>query len=206
MWNKTGSDDPSNDLEDRELLSAFMGGDQSGFNRLVRKYQDMIVSTCVRMAGNYQDGEDAAQEVFVQVYKHANKFRGDSEFTTWLYRITMNICRNQHRSWWKRLFKSAVHVDRESTSKEGIVPVELVAETPSPADDLDIKRRTLKVRNAIRNLPESQREIIVLCDVKENSYDEICLILGVALGTVKSRIARAREALKKELQGSPHES
>lgn len=206
MWNKADSDDASNNREDCSLLAAFKAGHQSGFNRLVRKYQDMIVSTCVRMAGNYQDGEDAAQEVFVQVYKNAKNFRGDSEFTTWLYRITMNVCRNQHRSWWKRLFKNAVHVDRQSDSEEGVVPFELAAVTPSPAEDLALKRRVLKVRNALRKLPESQREMIVLCDFKEKSYEDMCSILGVALGTVKSRVARAREALKKELRGSTYES
>lgn len=206
MWNKADSDDKSNNLEDQGLLSAFLGGDQSGFNQLVRKYQDMIVSTCVRMAGNYQDGEDAAQDVFVQVYKNASGFRGDSEFATWLYRITMNVCRNQHRSWWNRLLKNAIHIDRHQDGEDDTPQFEIADQTSSPAEDLDRKRTVLRVRNAIRRLPESQREMIVLCDLQEKSYEEICSILGVALGTVKSRIARARDALKKELQGSTHES
>lgn len=206
MWNKADSNDPSNDLEDCSLLAAFKAGDQSGFNRLVRKYQDMIVSTCVRMTGNYQDGEDAAQEVFVQVYKNVGSFRGDSELTTWLYRITMNVCSNQHRSWWKRLFNSAVRIDRRDEGGDE-APFELAdGTTPSPAEDLCKKRTVSRVRNAIKRLPELQREMIVLCDLQEKSYEEICSILGIELGTAKSRIARAREALKKELQGSTHES
>jgi len=200
MWNEASRDDKSGDREDRGLIESFLKGDESGFNQLVRKYQDLIVSTCVRMAGNYQDGEDAAQEVFVQVYKNLSSFRGDSEFATWLYRITMNICRNTHRSWWKRLWKGAVQIDRDQD--EDTSGFELAAKTPSPVDDLEKKWTVAKVRNAIKNLPQSQREVIVLCDLQEKSYEEMCKILGVALGTVKSRVARAREALKKELQGT----
>jgi RNA polymerase sigma-70 factor, ECF subfamily len=203
MRDKASTSDGSSDIEDRGLIDSFLKGDESGFNLLVRKYQDIIVSTCVRLAGNYQDGEDAAQEVFVQVYKNAARFRGDSEFATWLYRITMNVCRNLHRSWWKRLTKSAVRLDRDQD--DDTPAFELPDERSTPDEDLDKKRQVAKVRNAIRKLPDSQREMIVLCDLQEKSYDEICSILGIALGTAKSRIARARDALKKELQGSAHE-
>jgi RNA polymerase sigma-70 factor, ECF subfamily len=214
MWNNSSSNDDSSNKEDRNHIDAFLKGDESGFNLLVRKYQDLIVSTCVRIAGNYHDGEDAAQEVFVQVYKNLGTFRGDSEFATWLYRITMNICRNQHRSWWKRLFTTARHTDRQNEGDEDGPSFELASGAPSPEEDLEKKRTVESVRKAIGKLPQLQREIIVLCDLHEKSYDEICSILGITLGTAKSRIARAREALKNllastgvtgGLQGSTYE-
>lgn len=179
--------------EDLPLVQKARTGDRSAFNRLVLKYQDRVVGFCVRLEGGRQDGQDAAQEAFVKAYRSLDAYRGEARFSTWLYRIVVNTCRNRQRSWWRRVFRSSVSTDE---------PEEFSVSSPgTPFDDLARKRVSQRISEALRTLSPRSRELIVLRDIQGMSYEEISGVAGMALGTVKSGIARAREAMREQLRG-----
>lgn len=189
-------------FSDRDLVAQAQAGDRQAFNRLILAYQHQIVGLCVRQLGSRQEGEDAAQEAFVKAYQGLNKFKGDSQFSTWLYRIAVNSCRNRQRSWWGRLRRRAVRLDNPAGG-DGDGPVRELGDTRnSPEKDLKRSRIRAAVQAALATLPEIHRELIILRDIQDKTYEEIEQIVGVSLGTVKSRLARAREAMRRELEGA----
>ncbi len=188
--------------EDRELVDSARAGDRSAFNRLIVRHQHRIVALCCRLLGDSAEGQDAAQEAFVKAYRALGRFKGDARFSTWLHRIAVNTCHNRSRSWWSRLRRRAVRVDHgETREAEQSRPVQLADTRMSPDKDLERHRIAAHVQRALATLPVIHRELIVLRDVQGLSYEEIETALGVSLGTVKSRLARAREAMRKELAG-----
>jgi RNA polymerase sigma-70 factor, ECF subfamily len=188
--------------EDRALVDSARAGDRAAFNRLIVQYQHRIVGLCCGMLEDPVEGQDAAQEAFVKAYRALGRFKGDSRFSTWLYRIAVNTCRNRRRSWWSRLRSRAVRVDHgETRDGEESRPVQLADTRMSPDKDLERHRIVAHVRKALSTLPPIHRELILLRDVQGLSYEEIEAAVGVSLGTVKSRLARAREAMRKELAG-----
>jgi RNA polymerase sigma-70 factor (ECF subfamily) len=190
------------DEEDLYLVEQVRLGDRISFDRLVLKYQGRIVSLCVRTLGDFQDGEDAAQETFVKAYVNIGRFKGKAGFSTWLYRIAINTCRNHGRSWWGRLWRHAYRLDKTTIDDEGNELQRELADTGTlPSEELEQKTRAAAVLAAIRKLPLIHRELVVLRDIEGKSYEEIEAISGVAEGTVKSRLARARAALQNELKG-----
>jgi RNA polymerase sigma-70 factor (ECF subfamily) len=198
-----GMEIPSAAHEDDSLyVKQCQQGDSGAFGELVYRYQDMIFSLCVRMLGNRADGEDAAQETFVKAFEAIKNFRFQALFSTWLYRIATNVCRNRSASFWDRFSKKAFRLDAEGGDEDGDCSRrEVAASDPDPQEVLEKKQRMLCVREAIMKLPLRQREIVVLADVQELSYEEIQAITNMAIGTIKSRLNRGREALKRLLEG-----
>lgn len=178
-----------------DTLLAFKAadGDDSAFEELVRKHE-RLVSTCVySIVGNAEDVLDVSQEVFLKVYRSLGSFNGDSEFSTWLYRIAKNTALDFVR---KR--KTNVSIDSSGEEGEGFdVPDESISASPEKTALKNEKYRLLY--KAINDLSDEHREIIILRDLNDYSYDEISDILKVEPGTVKSRLHRAREALRKIL-------
>ena len=191
----------TNNDEDIALITGFLEGVRASFDRLVLKYQDRVVNLCVRTIGNYADGEDAAQETFMKVYKNLNKFKGESLFTTWLYRIAVNTSKNYGRSWWSRLKRRAVNLDAPIETEEGERTYEIGDTRFSPVKELQRLQIADNVKKALDTLPEKHKELIILRDIEELRYEEIETILGVSMGTVKSRLARARSAMQEKLRG-----
>jgi RNA polymerase sigma-70 factor (ECF subfamily) len=183
--------------EDALLVKGCRAGDRTAFNRLVLKYQDRIVSLCVRLAGSLPDGQDAAQEVFVKAFRSIGLFKGESRFSTWLYRIAVNTVRNQRRSWWHRLWSASSHA---GGAGEGFCE-EIADSGALPDAELQRKRIGRAIGRALLALPARGRELVVLRDIQGLSYEEIEAATGMKLGTVKSGLARAREALRRELSG-----
>ena len=194
----------SND-DDIELIRSFHEGNKATFNRLVLKYQDPIMGLCVRYLGNRSGGEDAAQETFVKIYKNLGKFKGDALFSTWVYRIALNTCKNYRRSWWSRLKKKAVHLDAPIDTEEGEYTPEIGDERLSPEKEL--KRHTLAdaIQKALATLSPHHKELIIMRDIQGMGYEEISATLSISLGTVKSRLVRARSAMQKQLRGTVDE-
>ncbi|HUI92470.1 MAG TPA: sigma-70 family RNA polymerase sigma factor [Chitinivibrionales bacterium] len=193
---------PAQDEEDLRLVENVRQGDRISFDRLVLKYRDRIVMLCVRTLGDFQEGEDAAQETFVKAYRSIGGFRGRASFSTWLYRIAVNTCRNQGQSWWNRAWRTALHLDKPAVDGEGNeMQTELAGDDPPASAELDRKRTGEAIRAAIKKLPLIHRQLIVLRDIEGKSYEEIEGITGVPAGTVKSRLARARAALQNDLKG-----
>lgn len=187
----------SND-EDVRFIAAFINGDRSAFNCLVNKYMDLVVNLCVQVIGNFADGEDMAQDTFVKVFKNLSKFKGESLFTTWLYRIAVNTSRNFLRSRWRKYKRVTRSLD---TSTDEHRSFEIGDTSMLPSKDYERIKTAEKVKASLQALPLKFRELIILRDIQGLSYNEIESILGLSLGTVKSRLARARSAMAQKLGG-----
>jgi RNA polymerase sigma-70 factor, ECF subfamily len=188
---------PAKAEEDNRYVELIKSGDRRAFEELVYRYQDMVFNLCVRMLGNRADGEDAAQETFVKAYEALQGFKGEAAFSTWLYRIAVNVCRNLSTSFWAKLSGKAVRLDKPVDDDEGGPRErELPSNGLTPEQVLYRRRNAKNVRDAIARLPAKHREIIVLADIQELSNEEIRAITGLNEGTIKSRLNRGREALK----------
>lgn len=173
------------DGDDRELIERFLGGDESGFEALMDKYYARIDRLALRVVGDGAAAEEIAQEVFVRAYRALPRFRGDASIFSWLYRITVNLCLN--------------HLHRRARSA---VPPEVAATLPDvtdPASRLESGERQALVRRAVAALPPHYRIVIVLSGAEELSYQEIADLLGIPVGTVKSRINFAKRLLREKL-------
>ena len=176
-------------LEDLRLIQRFKEGDTSAFGEIVLTYQDRIYNLCRHMLGNPADAEDAAQEAFLKAYQALPKFEPDASLYTWLYRIATNTCIDFKR---KPVFESLF-----ADSGEGEILVhDLASDRPSPERLYQSKQIDQALQGCLEKLSAKLRAIIVLKEVEELSYEEIAETLDISMGTVKSRIARAREELQ----------
>lgn len=182
-------------MTEQEIIEKCRKGDRDAFNELVIKYQKQVFNIAYGMLSDYEDASDAAQEVFVKVYRSIAAFKGQSSFTTWLYRICANVCNDALRKRQRR----GVSVSLDSTDNEKGVAADLVSDAPAPEEAVELNERQRAVREAINSLNKEYREIIIYSDLQQLSYDEIAKILRCPTGTVKSRLNRARSALRKKL-------
>lgn len=171
------------------IIRRFKNGDTSAFEDLVLLYQDRIYNLCRHMLGNVHDAEDAAQDTFIKAYQNLSNFRPEASFYTWLYRIAVNTCLDyKRRPFFESLFKK--------TDKGEEFVEEPSSDWPSPERLYESTQISLTLHNSIRKLPPKLRTAIILKEVEDLSYEEIADLLEVSIGTVKSRISRAREELK----------
>ena len=192
--------------EDTVLIRAFQADDKAAFDNLVLRYQDKVFGLCYRFLGEYEDASDCAQETFVKVYRSLKGFGFRSAFSTWLYRITVNVCKNRLTSKQYRVSRRMVRLDDPGDPASGIYPVEISDESLSPAEEGERRERQVLIQKAIDSLPPEQKTVVVLRDIEGFSYAEIAGITGANLGTVKSKLARARARLSEKLSGvvNPH--
>jgi len=172
-------------------VEAARRGDHRAFEALVVKYQDRIYRVVQRMVGGSEAVDDIAQEVFIRAYRSIGDFKGESSLYTWLYKIALNLCRNFYRTRGRR----PVH---EEIGEDGSTTV-LEAEGGSPEDEVLRREFWEQLRRGLDGLPEEQREAVVLCDLEGMSYEEMADVMGVPIGTVRSRIFRGRRALQERL-------
>ena len=187
------------EAEDVAWILEFKSGREQGFNRLVLKHQHRVYGLCLRLlAADAGEAEDAAQEAFVRAYRGLKAFRMDAKFSSWMYRIAVNVCKNKlaSRAW--RDGKS--HRDLESIEAEGLSASSPETLAPSPAQELDAKSKRARIEAAIARLPDEQRELVVLRDVEGRSYEEIAETTGLVAGTLKSRLNRGRAQLREWLK------
>ncbi len=181
--------------------------DERAFNRLVLDYEKQVYRLVWRMLGNQQEAEDMTQEVFVQVWKSIDTFRGDSKLSTWLYRIALNLTKNRNKYLSRRLHKSHSPLD-ESEPDESLQGAQgrTSGEIRRPDWEAIGNETERVVAMSLHSLDEEYREILVLRDVENLSYEEVGAITNLPAGTVKSRLHRARSLLRakvEELLGSP---
>lgn len=186
---------------DTVLIRAVQAGDMAAFDELVLKHKDRLFNLVYWFLGDYQDANDCAQETFIKVFKSIKKFRFESAFSTWLYRIAINTCKNKIKSSAYRWKKKTVSLETSNSSKNGNPFSEIVNGSPTPVVALEKKERMMRIQKAINSLPEEQNKVVVLRDIQGLSYQDISDITGLNLGTVKSRLARGRLALKNRLKG-----
>lgn len=176
--------------DDRQAVEACRSGDTQAFDRLVERYQRDVYRLCYRYVNNHFDASDMAQEVFLRAYKALGKFRGDSAFSTWLYRIAVNTCLN---------FRSA----RRLTSVE--LTESLTDGKRGALEQIERDEKAQRVREAIRHLPEKQRATLILRMYHDLSMEEIAGVMGSSVGTVKANLFHALGKLRKRLGAGAEE-
>lgn len=184
--------------EDESLIKEFLADNARAFDRLVLKHQSMILNLCFRIIGDYDEASDCAQETFIKVYNNLKNFRFQSSFTTWLYRIAINTCRNRLASSDNRRKKKMVRIDNPSDLESETIDINDC--TFNPVSVFEKNEDSRLIHEAIRSLPEELGVLVVLRDLEGKTYEEIAGITGVNLGTVKSRLARARHILRESLR------
>jgi len=186
------------DLGVREaaLIQRCAAGDDSAFAELVAEHQRMVVQLAMNLLGDRDEALDLSQDVFIRVFRTIGQFRGQSALRTWIYRIAVNQARNRHRFWRRRRRSDQVSLDAHV---EAHGDFQCGAET-GPDRILAQKELAARLKDALDALPFDQRTVVVLREVDGLSYDEIAFSLGVAVGTVKSRLTRARQTLRAGLQ------
>ena len=182
---------------DRQLLRRLRARDEHAFRELVEVHRDTVYNLTFRMLGNRAEAEDVAQEVFITVFKTIETFREESKFSTWLYRVTVNHCKNRIKYLSRRHDRDQDELDEGSRAAgDGAAPA--LARRPDAA--LEAAQLEELMQTAIASLDEEHRVLVVLREVEDLSIEEICEITGLPDGTVKSRLHRARLALRKKLQ------
>jgi RNA polymerase sigma-70 factor, ECF subfamily len=187
--------------EDGEWVKAFQAGDKTAFDALVLRHKDKLYNLCYWFLGDRQEANDSAQDVFIKVFRSLKKFRFESTFSTWLYRIAANTCKNRLKSSYFRHQKKRVRFDNPGETQDGQYAAEIHDKTPSPMVELEKKERMMLIQKAIASLPTDQSTVVVLRDIEGLSYEEVANITGLNFGTVKSRLSRARQQLRKKLRG-----
>lgn len=189
------------DANEAALVAKLKRQDEAAFNELVRLYQARVFHLVFRMLGDRGEAEDLAQEVFVTIFKSIGGFRGDSKLSTWIYRVASNHAKNRIKYLQRRARGSKREFD-EIADANVLESASMATSTrlPRPDEVAQGRRMEVFVRRAITELPEDQRELIVLRDIENLTYDEIRDLTGLAAGTVKSRLHRARTALVKAVR------
>jgi RNA polymerase sigma-70 factor, ECF subfamily len=192
---------PPPEAQETTWILAFLAGDARAFDKLVQRFKDRVFNLCYRMLGDYDEANDCAQETFVKVYRSLKDFRFEAGFSTWLCTIAANTCRNRLKSLEYRTRKKMVRIDPAITSERGQSSMELEDPAPSPLAQMTRQEQQIALQKAIDALTEDHKTVIILRDIEGLSYEEIAKITGYTLGTVKSKLARARQRLCEQLKG-----
>ena len=180
---------------EKALVQQAKAGDRNAFAALVSAYETKIYNLALRYLGNREDAMDASQEVFLRVFRFLPGFQEESGFSTWIYRIGVNVCKDMLVKQSKRNEQSIEVEDEEEERRT----IDIVDCRYSPEQILENAELRTILSTAIASLPEQQREVVVLRDIQGLSYEEIASVLSLESGTVKSRLSRARENLRKKL-------
>ncbi|MGI9429000.1 MAG: RNA polymerase sigma factor [Bythopirellula sp.] len=180
-----------NTPDDTQLVQAALDGDKESFGQLVQRYQDRVFNTLVRVLGSRDDARDILQDAFVQAFVKLDSFRGEAKFYTWLYRIAMNLALSHRR---RRRPTESLDAAKENVGEEP------VAQQPAAAQDLIEQERAQLLQQALLKLNDEHRQILVLRELEDCSYETISTILELPVGTVRSRLFRARIQLKEQLK------
>jgi RNA polymerase sigma-70 factor (ECF subfamily) len=188
------------DVADLHLVESLRDGSERAYEELLIRFQQPVYALALRLLDDPSEACDVVQEVFLKVFRNVSSFRGQSTLKTWIYRITVNEAHNARR-WFFRHRRAEVELDKnpeESRNWKEIIP----DRGRTPFDVAFDSERHIMIEAALKRINPIFREAVALRDISDLAYEEIAEILGVSLGTVKSRILRGREALREELAGS----
>ena len=186
--------------EDRGLVAELQAGSEDAFIYLMDVYQRPVFSLIVHIVGNTADAADVLQEVFVKVFRGISQFHGESSLKTWIYRIAVHEASNQKRGWVRRHRHEPVSID-DTHDAPGTAMAQGQRTVETPYQALELAERQDVVRRALAALAEPYRTVVILREIEGLSYEEIMQVLGIAEGTVKSRLMRGRELLRRKLDG-----
>lgn len=184
------------EMSDEDLMAQFQAGTVEAFDILVSRYHDPLTNYIYRFLGDIKECEDLLQETFLRVYRNRHSYRRIAKFSTWLYTIAGNLARSEYRKRKRRRLQSLQAVNRDDEEYE----IEIPDETFSPDDHAESTIQDRHIQEALMQIPEEFREVVVLRDVQQLAYDEIAEITGLPMGTVKSRINRGRTKLQSILK------
>lgn len=187
------------DAHDNALVERCRGGDLSAFDEIVSRHQNAIYTLCFYHLRDADDAADAAQTAFVRAWRGLKNFRGESALKTWLHRIALNVVHDVGAKRGKAPIPVSSLTTKNDDGDDATLP-EPVDTAPSPEARLHSQARRQKVQQALRELSPQHRDVLVLFDVQGHSYEELAAILELPMGTVKSRLSRARLALRAELE------
>jgi len=188
------------EVEDLRLIEALRNGSEAAYESLIHRFQQPVFALAMRLLENQGEACDVVQEVFIKVFRNVGNFRGQSSLKTWIYRITVNEAHNARR-WFFRHRRREVELDHAPDDARDWK--EIIADgSRSPFDVAFDREQHVMIEAALERINPIFREAVVLRDITDLSYEEIADVLGLSLGTVKSRILRGREALREQLAGS----
>lgn len=185
-----------------ELLEKLKANDADAFDRFVDSYSGDVFSLLYRLTENADDAAELTQETFLNAFRSIGRFRGESGLKTWLFRIAVNESRNRFRWWKRRKRERTISLDAVIGDSEMTLSDVIADRGSSPEDEVLSRERRAALNSALLDLPISFREAVVLVDIEGLSYEETALALDVGIGTVKSRISRGREELRRRLRDS----
>jgi len=192
-----GSVVPVAESQDAVFVRRLQANEDAAYDELVRMYNASIYHVAFRMLGDPSEAADAVQDIFLKVFRNIGSFRGDAALKTWVFRIGLSEILNRLR-WWKRRHRiSTISVDDDHNGQGVAYCIRDTA--PSPEQALESREQELAIQGALNRLSSDHRSIVVLRDIEGFSYIEIADILNISVGTVKSRLARARTDMKKSL-------
>ena len=184
-----------------EFIEKLKNGDAQAFDTLVLRFSNDIYALLFRLTQDAEEAADLTQETFLNALKAVGKFRGDADLKTWLFRIAINVSRNRFR-WWTRRFRTQTDsLDAPVGTSDQPLSETIAGNFANPEETVLRRERERQLTKFLAELPEIFREAVVLCDIEGLSYEEIAGILEINIGTIKSRIARGREELRKKLHG-----
>lgn len=190
----------SAESDDLRLVEALRTGAAQAYEELLTRFQQPVYALALRLLNDPSEASDVVQEVFLKVFRNVGTFRGQSSLKTWIYRITVNEAHNARR-WFFRHRRREVELDSEPEDSRNLKEI-IPDDCTSPFDAACEREQHVMIEAALDKISPIFREAVVLRDITDMSYEEIAVILGVSLGTVKSRILRGREALREQLAGS----
>jgi len=188
----------------REVIESCKAGDQKAFAEIVFQSQRKVFNIAYRMLGNSEEAKDLAQEVFISVFDSIKDLREEVKFDSWLTQITLNHCRNRWKYLKRRQYFNSDSLDDSIETEDGEVPRAVHDPSDNPEALYEKKMIRELVQRGLQKLREDQRELLVLRDLQGFSYDEICELLGLPEGTIKSKLHRARMDLKRVLEEFAH--
>lgn len=187
-------------LENHVLVRKVQSGDKQAFDELVVKYQAKAINIAYHLIGNYEEAKDVAQEAFVRAYRFIKSFRFESSFSTWFFRILTNMAKNRLRYLARRKWLGTLSLNTPTQTKNGEISRAVSNSSLSPnhlAEKAEIKKR---IHEAVDTLKPNHRMVVVLYDIEGLSYEEIARVLEINIGTVKSKLHRARMILREKLK------
>jgi RNA polymerase sigma-70 factor (ECF subfamily) len=191
---------PVENLYEAMLLARLRAHELAAFDELVSHFERPVYSICFRLLGDAEDARDAAQETFLKIYRGLNSFRGESGLKTWIYRIAINQAMNQQRWWKRRRRDETMSLELSRNDSEITLGHSLEGTNASPEELAIESERERRLMRALAEIKTEYRVALMLREIEELSYEEIAETLEISIGTVKSRIARGREELRRRLK------
>ena len=196
---------PSNEVRasgDVQFIERLRAGEAAAFDRLVQERSSDVYALLYRLTEDAEEARDLTQETFLRIFQSIDRFRGDADLKTWIYRIAINQARNRWRWWRRRRRDVTVSLDAENARDEQPLSARLRAHGIDPEQEALRREREMALRGALRTLGRAYREVVILRDVEGLSYEEVAAALEISIGTVKSRLSRGRQELRRKLGSS----